>query len=287
MKEKIYDNKSYKTIKELIESGNSSKAMSLIKKILEENPLDKWTRLEYTRLLKRDNRLTEALDQVLFILSIIDINVKDNFYKFVILELYYINLKLGNYQTAYDYFPQVKEINEQLENSDMEVIKLDELFLKSRLGLLEEDESFAYKHGYLASQIVHYSENRALEHILKHKEANYNKENHSILEDEIYIKGLFDRIKKLVEDAIPLYADNFANVYYFEYPNISYVILKEGYPYKYLKVVVFSDTKQIITIHPIFSKERIEIVNSLKTAEKPKVKQMSQIEKFNNRYNKK
>lgn len=34
MKEKVYDNKSYKTIKQLIESGNLSKSMALIKKTL-------------------------------------------------------------------------------------------------------------------------------------------------------------------------------------------------------------------------------------------------------------
>lgn len=231
--------------------------------------------------------MTEALDQVLFIFTIIDIDIKDHFYEFVILELYYINLKLGNYQTAYDYLPQVKAINEKFEKNDMEVIRLDELFLKQRLGLLEKDEPMDFKHSYLASQIANYSENRALEHILKHNSADYMKEEHSIIEDEIYIKGLFDRIKKLFETAVPLSVANFTNIYYFEYPDISKVFSKEGYPYKYLKVVAFSDTKKIITIYPIFSKERIEIVNSLKQEEKQKVKRMSQIEKFNNRYNKK
>lgn len=287
MKEKIYDDKSYKMIKQLMESNNFSKAMSLMKKVLEKNPLDKWTRLEYVRLLKRNNQLQEALDQALFLYTIMDDDINDRFSEFVFLELYHINFKLGNYQTAYDYLPKVKEINEKLEKADIEVIRLDELFLKSRLGLLEEKELMNYKHAYLASQIAHYNENKALEHMLRHNSADYMKERHSIIEDEIYIKGLFDKIKNLIETAVPLYVDNFANVYYFEYPDISKVILKDGYPYKYLKVAAFRDTKQIITIHPYFSKERIEIVNSLKGQEQQKVKRMSQIEKFNHRYNKK
>lgn len=289
MKERTYDNQSYQAIKELIKNKNFSKAMALIKKVLTEYPLDIWTRLEYARILRMNQQLDEALEQALYLLDILERDKTDErAYEFTILELHSIYFLLNDYPKAYQYLNQVKEIREKRTVDDFLVkIPANEIFLKQRLGLLELKDVIDYQEIYLISQIVNYDKKRAINHIVERHHSDYPGEEDNYFEDDICIESIFDKVDKLLPTVGSTFSDSLASVFNFEYPDIPNVILKDGYPYKYLKVVAFRDTLQIITMYPYFSKERIEIVNSLKIEEKQKVKRMSQIEKFNNRYNKK
>ena len=80
--------------------------------------------------------------------------------------------------------------------------------------------------------------------------------------------------KKLTPDK--LQKIELVDIYYLDYENIGYAMT--GEQANKLKVVVIPNTKQIINMYPIYDdKNKIE--------EKPKVKRLSQIEKFNKKYN--
>lgn len=267
-----YDDASYKEIRKLMDEKKFEKAKIVAQEYLEKYPKDNWTRLEFVRILKEMNEIEESFSQIRYLLN--HLTEKDKKLRidvYTILEIYNNYMHIGDYEKAFQYVKTVKTINNQLFKQNP--LKLDELFLKKKTNQLNQikiDED----HPYLSQQILSYSEEVALKHIIENMG--------SLFESEIDIEKLFYQIQSLLENSFFTQQGNIMQKYYFEYPDVLNSILKEGYPYKYLAVTTIRGTKDIVEMVPKFSKNRID-VNLL---EHKKVKHLSQIEKFNQKYRK-
>lgn len=170
---------------------------------------------------------------------------------------------------------------------------IDELFYgvlfytKKQLGLLDPNRREG--NSYLFKQIVRYEEKDFLEHIKKHL-ADYNmledKRNSSIFSPDFPIYDVIEEIKKYIPSNNRTCPGFLENIYIFKYDNCG---REDNRLVDYFKVICFHDTKEFITMCPASKCENLPYVdlNYLVTnKENIKVKQLSQIEKFNKRFGK-
>ena len=147
-----------------------------------------------------------------------------------------------------------------------------------------------YKDGkrnyYIKRQILDYSENMALNYINRHTKYGDNNCVLSIFND-IDIIYLFEVIKNNLKKSKRANINDVLDIYFFGINNIGYIKDSEAVC-NYIKVVVVPNTTNIISIYPT-TNPSIKDVKLLeydydKLFIKGKVKIMSQIDKFNNRY---
>ena len=137
--------------------------------------------------------------------------------------------------------------------------------------------------GYYFNQVINYSKERAIEHIRKHYESIGSE---GIFFPDMNLEETFEIIEKRISVIDPSYLGvrSSGDSYLIDFENAGIVgstILNK------MQVVTIINTKKIITFYPVsklsFNYETEEEVRK----EKAPVKRLSQIEKFNQRYNKK
>lgn len=131
---------------------------------------------------------------------------------------------------------------------------------------------------YTEKQIVSYSKKSALKHIYKHhvvepRESKFN--------ENIDIKELFENIKDMLSKDNVIY-DSLFDKYIIKYPNAGYD--KDNHNINQMLVITLPNTKNILTMYPYDGSESMFVLEELEEKEKPKVKRLSQIEKFNKKY---
>jgi len=271
MKERIYDSKWFKEIRIISEEGQKQKAIKFLEQYMIKYPNDEHAKTFYVNLLIESNRLEEAEEMIE---NSFDLDYDRSH------QLYRIAFLKTDYKLAYELLPAAQNKIYEL-GQDVKLFGLEKLFLESRLGYITENNET----GYLAQQIVSYDEQRAIEHIERHKNPDNVEMLEDIIEKQIKIICLFYKIKQIIKDSKISSLETISCKYFFKYPNISKIEYQNDYLYKYLCVVAFRDTKEIITIYPYCTKEKILDVNELEE-EKVLTKRLSQIDKFNKRYNK-
>jgi|GEM_PF-3154434 len=164
--------------------------------------------------------------------------------------------------------------------SDYKSLCLAEIYINSRLGLKINPNLIVDE--YIGRQLLSYNESEVLEHI----KAHYHKE--PIFNENVNIDLLFEDVKKKISSSVASYTVFEKEVYYFNYPNAGY---ENGIEADYLLVIVIRDTKEIFNIYPK-CKDKIKpdcIINNLENQKKiiyiqNKIR-MSQVDKFNKKYN--
>ena len=141
---------------------------------------------------------------------------------------------------------------------------------------------------YSIKQLLNYDKNLLKEHLDKHIE----KEDSSTIEGKINklidIDNLINTVVVKINNQDRDYNDIF-DIYYVEYKGIGKINNEEV---NYLEVIVIPDTKNILTMYPAkipnyFHKTMsYHDIKNKEECENVKVKRKSQIEKFNERYNK-
>lgn len=264
-------------IKKVIEENNLKKGRQFLLEYMNMYPSDEWAKIEYITLLRKEGNLEEAEQYINSLKNFKEID-------FLMAQKYFVALAKGEYQKAYDLLPVIEKSMAEGKLTYDEIY-LAKLFLEKQLGLFDASKKLEVN-GYLLSQIADYSKEQALTHIYEHHSEDAEKENTSLFDSEIDINELFDQVQKRLQDeSIIKFNDyNVSSEYVFEYP-LSY----EGCKYKYFKVAVIRDTTNIITMYPLCSSSRIDKVNSLnpikkESASRQKVKRLSRIEKFNQKY---
>ena len=156
-------------------------------------------------------------------------------------------------------------------------------FLEKKLNISFQHKIFPIS--YLSSQVLNYDENRALQHINRHRQQGEDcifAEDFPLSEYYFYFRSLLPK-----KDYPQLCKGIFSNFYVFKYNHCGYINQKEA---NYVMVVTLANSNDIITMYPIRNIEKypyIEIIQQEEMDdEKPKVKRLSQIEKFNQRYGK-
>lgn len=173
---------------------------------------------------------------------------------------------------------------------NMEIIrklKLNSLdfYCKKKLGIKcpETIERFSY----LFKQIANYSESEFLEHIKKHL-ADYNQDidgpNEYVFVPNFPVDKVLIEVKKHVGSDKKLFSGFYEDLYIFKYDGCGRVKNKLV---NYFRVIALNDTNNFITMFPSDDCEtmpHIDLNYLLQEEDKPKVKRLSQIDKFNQRY---
>jgi len=161
------------------------------------------------------------------------------------------------------------------------------LYCKSKLNIL--DEKLKDENKYLYGQIIEYKEDNFFEHIKEHF-ADYNKDldnpNSSIFSVDFPIDSIIETVKSHIPSDKRLFTGFFQDTYVFKYDYCGRVDNKTT---NYFKVICFNNTKNIITMFPCSNCEELpcidlNYINQNKNNENTKVKRLSQIDKFNQRY---
>lgn len=200
-------------LNQILTQGNKNNALFLLAKIL---------------------FLEEDLVSVKRILSSL-INNSDHF-KRVQWLLIYIDILEGKYGDA---FLKLGKVSNKDRDYDFVYI-----YLKSKLNMIETSLSNSSL-SYSGSQIVSYNKNKAIEHIVKHKEENNKKEKHSVLSPDVDVKEIINNIEN---KSLKLIGRNIFDTYIMRFPNAGRNYL--GEKTNYLKIITVIGTKNVITMFP-------------------------------------
>lgn len=188
-----------------------------------------------------------------------------------------------NYSRAYDYC--LENYNIVCKNTDSINSRLTLTYLNSKLqNNLETKEEGRY----LYNQMVDYQKTRFLDHIKKHL-ADYayleDNPNKFVFLPDFPVDKVLEEVYSVIPSDAGLCTGLFSNKYYFKYDECGKVNNRLT---NYFGITTFHNTNEIITMCPIELSDNYEVIdmNYLKPQkEMVRVKRLSQIEKFNNKYN--
>ena len=263
-----------KNIKELNQKQKHVLVMRESIKFFEEYGYDIEVLLYYGIALRKNGFYNEAINCFTKMISLQNEEENYLYYNSARIELFKAYYMIDNYEKAYELwdFTQTR-LNHQTERH---IYNLD-FILKMKLGLEHDEVNEKNMH------IINYKKSFGLEHIEKHiKDFSNN----------INISDVFDLAMKeiSVSRKFPLFSTN--DVYLYNFPNI-------GVHGEYiLKVVTNKGTNEIITMYPTEIeneyKDKINYKSFLNNnlyeeyinKKESKVKKLSQIDKFKNRFKK-
>jgi len=161
------------------------------------------------------------------------------------------------------------------------------LLCKKKLNKLNSDPQNNIP--YIYKQIIDYKESEFLKHIKKHM-ADYNQDvdnpNKNIFAPNFPINEIIEEIKKYIPSNKKICPGFYEDIYIFKY---DYCGRADNKIVDYFKVVTFNNTTEFITMLPVENAEYLPYIdlNYLKKEDSNnKIKKLSQIDKFNQRYNK-
>lgn len=189
----------------------------------------------------------------------------------------------GQYEEIYQIYLNNKELIEKLDISNVIFYCKRKLFPNEPIN--KEGVSYLYK------QIIDYQEEEFLNHIQKHTyEHNLLEEdtfeNPSTFSKDFPLETIVKEIKKHIPSNKSLFYGFYSNIYVFKYNRCGQC---NGHQTNYFKVICFNKTNQIITMFPCIEGNNLPHydLNYILIEEQknePKVRRLSQIDKFNQRY---
>ena len=281
MKEKkYYDDKWFKRILLLLDNKKLDQALAELTDYIECFPYDVCARTSYANLLVDYKRLDEA--ETIINETIITKKTK----KVDKHELLRVRTKLLCFQRKYEECYQILVNNEAILKKDLDDYYSLLVFLKKNLCLpITEEEA---SKSYTASQIFAYSESKAIEHIKKHVD-NFDSKEGSSFNSDFPLEEVYYKLRQI----LPLDVDSYL---YSGMGRVVYIFKYEGNGRNfrrvtdYIRVICIIDTSDIITMYPYDNSHNFLVVDYdfgiKKEEDKPKAKRLSQIDKFNQRYNK-
>lgn len=160
-------------------------------------------------------------------------------------------------------------------------------YSKKKLGMLSEEKRDVNE--YLFRQITRYDESDFFDCIKSHLSSyneNIDNPNPNVFEANFPTKEVVEEIKKYIPSDERLFLGFYDDVYYFKYDECGRVDKKLV---NYFKVVCLHNSQDFITMCPVNGSDNLPHIdlNYMKKEEPIKVKRISQIDKFNQRYNRK
>ena len=247
-------------------------ALSEVQKYLKKYPNDIKTIIFYCHILLKLNEL-ELVQEYLNVVELLDKALE---YEQEILK---IKLYLNSYQGNFD------ECKKILQNPTLsKKCRLSFLtYLKKQLGNLVIENIENEK--YICKQINNYDEKMAIEHIKNHFNNNLCEINgvNSIFNDNFSLEDIVNKLKEILPNEQKLNSRGFENEYIFKYDKCRTV---SGVSTDYFFVCAFQNTNHIITMYPCLNTGKLPFIdlNDYEKEGNGKVKRISQIEKFNQRY---
>lgn len=280
-----YDDWEYKRAMSTASNDPYSGVIQL-KEYLEKYPLDYTTYPYYISALITIGQFDTAKENIEYVQAIIDSDVykndekRDRILKYSIL---YSKFKLlcceKKYQEAYNLYLANSEILDTFEVSRIVY------FIKKELNLLEVNPEERACLPYFYRQTLAYEESDFLHHAKKHcSDTLYcNDDDESEFVSGFPIEEVVSEIKKYIPSDKKLYHGFVDNTYLFKYDNCG---ISNRKMVNFIKVITFNDTNNIITMYPYLKGERFPYVdlNYMEIKDKPRVKKLSQIDKFNKKF---
>lgn len=200
------------------------------------------------------------------------------------IELLGTKLRLLSYKQRYEELYQYYQENlDVVESLDMNSLIF---FCKKQLELIDSNQRERHN-SYLLKQIIRYEEQEFLEHIKKHLPSipNTNQdEKSSMFSSHLEIEKTLQEIKKYIPSETRIYPYTYVDVYIFKYNNCGTVGTRQT---DYFKVICFHNTSNIITMYPSLNCQdlpHIDLSYLTQNSSKPKVKELSRVDKFNQRW---
>lgn len=198
-------------------------------------------------------------------------------------DLILTKLKLLSYTGRYEELYKLCINNKNIVKDN--VIQRTLFYAKKKTGRLNPEKRD--ENSYLFSQMVRYEETDFLNHIKKHlynTEEFIEKPSDAIFEPSFQTEKVIEEMKKYIPSNKKLSPGFYSNIYFFKYDNCGRLNNKMV---DYFEVVCFDNTNEFITMWPVDDIKNMPYVDLnylVDYNEKPKI---SQIEKFNKRFNKK
>ena len=258
---------------------------------IEMYPKDYYARAYYAITLTRLGMFTEAKEEYDYITiksqNDTFYNTRHNNINGFKYNLLVVKIKLLAYEGKYLEILDLINENKNLFNiNDLNFITY---YCRIKGGLFTEEN--VVSNGYRFMQTYNYSEELFREHIKKHLyeyNIDIDEVNPVIFSEGFPIDKIIDEIKKYIPSDKKTCPGYFDDVYYFKYDNCGTVDNKKT---NIFAVITYSNTREFITMYPVLGYERIQPIdlNYLKEfeVENTNVKRLSQIEKFNKRFNRK
>lgn len=212
-----------------------------------------------------------------------DYNLKSNKLKILKKRILFNKAKLLSHQERYD---ELLDLLSMYPDEMKEIDCFIEVYLKKKKNQLDVKRNVTAT--YLLRQIVEYDEEDFIDHIKKHL-ADYNQNDESIstsyFNAKFPIYEVINEIKKYIPSEKKLGHGLYQDTYVFKYNECG---RDKNRLVDYFKVITFQNTNELITICPSNYCENLPFIdlNYLNKEENDiKVKKISQIEKFNKRYN--
>jgi tetratricopeptide (TPR) repeat protein len=206
-------------------------------------------------------------------------------YEFIKSSVIYNRARLYAYtDRAWAAYNLIRKNNEVFKSLDYSRV----FYLRSRINY-HIDRNRREPNSYIFRQIVEYRESDMIDHIKKH-EADYNDNNRkistAIFAPDVPIEKLIEHAKENMRPENIINEGFAGQVYTFKYDECG---RDDNKITDFFEVVVFPDTKDIITMYPTFTPNNRYYVDLNHLKEKKEdssfgVKRLSQIEKFNKRY---
>lgn len=247
--------------KELIKQRMYKEAEEILRNLHLLEPEVNVLKFELAKFLTRNkNTLTEGK-------KLYEELLNTNNKSYAMLELIFLEINNRHYKQAYSLFNELSK--EEILKKEYEHIKF---YLEYKLGILPKSDKKI--NGYFYNQLTNYNENDTINHIKLHLDENGKKCEHTLYADGLNIDMLYSDIKIKIQNMNPnLFS--LTDKYIIDY---DYVIASvNGIDTNKIKVITFSNTKDIITMYPIISEKLV-------VESKPKVKEIkreSRIDKFN------
>jgi len=259
-----------------------------IKRYLEKYPRDYYARAYYVIILTIVCKIDEATEEYNKIISDVTNDkffdvVSKNYKKYKAFKFNMVIARMkilaakDKYQELYDFF---------LENYAILDIGYKNTIgytCEIKLGMLKPSD--IPSRPYRLNQTIDYSEERFFEHIKHHLPNSDEDKENAVFKDDFPIKEVVAEIKKLIPSSERTMRGIFDDTYCFRYDNCGTVANNRT---NYFIAVAFHNTSDLITIYPALNCERlhyIDLNHLVKEDTDIKVKKISQVEKFNKRYN--
>ena len=272
-------------------SGVSPK-LSLVRleKYVQKYPKDYDAKTMYISLLIQLRQMDKAEETLVKLENDIETDVKYQKYKEKKIKTYcnlmFCKVKLLYYQNKYQecYDLMIDNLPVLLEHGMH--FEPTALVCQKKLGTLNRKIN-PETDGYLFSQIIDYSDDRFLEHIKKHSitdDLSDSEKTTSIFKEDFPVEKVFKEIKKNVPSNLKIYNGLIEDLYIYRYDFCGKCNNKNT---DYFKVIAIHDTSDFITMCPCVESKYWDYLDlNYLREEKPKQKKISQIDKFNQRYNK-
>ncbi len=274
---KYYSWKHLKFIESCIDSGRYERALKEFEIYFNNFPEDAVARTIYADLLTKLGRFDEADELFEKIRTLRDFNRVEKAFYFRLL------IKLRCYQKR---FKDAMDLSKLISDTDYKLTNVEEVFILKQLNSSKINESESSV--YLINQILDYSEQGFFGHIEKHT-MDSNVLGCCKFYDDFPLEEVVSNIKEIIPSnnkicgAIVTYTETFK---YDDCGKIDETVTN------YFKVVAISNTNEIITMYPCTQVDsaRYTDLNHLRydiesKESSSKIKRLSQIEKFNQKYN--